>query len=91
MTESNQTISIRLPAKTREKLDLAAKRTRRSRSFLMQAALERHLSEIIDEQESGYRRNSLKKLLDFAQAGSRPNPPRSAEEIEAHIRWLRGQ
>jgi metal-responsive CopG/Arc/MetJ family transcriptional regulator len=87
MSMPSPTISIRLPVAARERLDRATKLTRRSRSFLMQEALERHLADIVGE-EGGERRR-LTTLLSLGGAGARPSQPRSAQEVDEHIRWLR--
>ena len=89
MSDTSPTISIRLPRAARESLDHAAMLTRRSRSFLMQAALERHLQEIIREQTQGSTPRRYATLQSLAGAGRRSGEPRSAEEIDNHIRWLR--
>lgn len=90
MTTHNPPISIRLPAKALQKLDRASKLTRRSRSFLMQEALARYLDEISGAETAPSLKPTLPKLLAYGQAKkSHPNG-RSATEILAHIRWLRG-
>ena len=90
MTQASPTISIRLPESSRVLLDKAAKQTRRSRSFLMKEALDRHLAEIVQEQTPSASKSKLTKLLSMAGSGVNPDKPRSIEEIDAHIRWLRG-
>ncbi len=87
MPTPSPTISIRLPKAARESLDKATKLTRRSRSFLMQEALERHLDTIVREETGGGRR--LTHLLSLAGAGKCAPAPRAADEIDEHIRWLR--
>lgn len=82
------TISIRLPVATRRSLDRAAKTTRRSRSFLMKEALDRHLADIVRD-ESAQPRKPLAHLLSMAGAGAGLAEPRPAAEIDAQIRWLR--
>ena len=82
-------VSLRLPKATRDKLDKAARATRRSRSFLMQEALERHLDEIVREDATA-RPKRFDVLLSLGGAGQRENAPRSAEDIQAYTNWLRG-
>ena len=89
MAVSSSTISIRLPPEARARLDRAKIKTRRSRSFLMQTALERHLDEIEREEAREAPRRRLTTLLSLAGAGADDKTPRSAEEIDQHIRWLR--
>lgn len=84
------TLSVRLPEKTRERLDQAATSTRRSRSFLIQEALERHLNEIVTEQGGDARKSRLERLLALAGVGERLAGPQTAEEIDARIREFRG-
>ncbi len=88
MPDTSPTISIRLPESSRKRLDRAAKATRRSRSFLMKEALDRYLTEIVENEQKAAAR-PLERLLGFARAGAGSATPRSAEEVDRHIRWLR--
>jgi predicted transcriptional regulator len=90
MTQVSPTISIRLPDADRKRLDKAVTQTRRSRSYLMKEALDRHLAEIVREETSDSPKQRLSKLLSLEGQGMRPGRERSAEEIDRHIRWLRG-
>jgi Arc/MetJ-type ribon-helix-helix transcriptional regulator len=87
MPDTHPTISIRLPPAARRTLDKAVKATRRSRSYLMKEALERHLADIVRE-EAQPPRKPLAHLLGMAGVGA-SSTPRTAREIDAHIRWLR--
>jgi Arc/MetJ-type ribon-helix-helix transcriptional regulator len=87
MAVLNPTISIRLPPTARRTLDKAVKATRRSRSYIMKEALDRHLADIVRE-ETQPPRKPLQHLLSMAGVGASV-PPRTAGEIDAHIRWLR--
>jgi predicted DNA-binding protein len=89
MAQVSPTISIRLPDADRVRLDKAVKQTRRSRSFIMKEALDRHLAEIVQEQTSIVPKKGLEKLLSLAGSGVNRENPRTIEEIDAHIRWLR--
>ncbi len=89
MSAPSPTISLRLPQEARARLDRATVKTRRSRSFLMQRALEKHLDEIEREETQGASRRSLATTLTLGGAGIPVNGPRSADEINAHLRWLR--
>ena len=89
MRVPSPTLSIRLAAATRSNLDRATKLTRRSRSFLMHEALERHLNDIIHEQTPPAPPSRLTTLLSLAGTGVNKKAPRSLAEIDAHIRWLR--
>jgi predicted DNA-binding protein len=88
MSQTSPTISIRLPLEARRSLDRAVKATRRSRSFLMKEALDRYLDEIVSGEEKT-RAKTLGNLLSMRGVGRDPLNPRTAEEIDAHIRWLR--
>jgi RHH-type transcriptional regulator, rel operon repressor / antitoxin RelB len=83
------TISLRLPKDARERLDRVATKSRRSRSYIIQEALERHLDEIEREELDEPKKGRLSTILNLAGAGTALNGPRSKEEIDAHIRWLR--
>jgi RHH-type transcriptional regulator, rel operon repressor / antitoxin RelB len=89
MATPSPTISIRLPKMSRLSLDRAAKLTRRSRSFLMQEALDRHLAEIVGEQTQETSKKGLSNLLSLAGAGKNSLKPRSAKDVDEHVRWLR--
>lgn len=89
MSNLSPTISIRLPNASRKDLDRAAKLTRRSRSFLMKEALDRYLADIVGEQTKLASKPHLSLLLKFSGAGAKVAVPRSAEEIDQHIKWLR--
>ncbi len=90
MNAHSPTISIRLPEEQRASLDRATKLTRRSRSFLVKEALERHLNDILREQTPEPPKRRLTHLLSLAGDGTSKDHVRTAEEIDAHIRWLRG-
>jgi predicted transcriptional regulator len=89
MNAHSPTFSIRLPQEQRESLETAIKLTRRSRSFIVKEALERHLPDIIREQSGEAPKRRLTHLLSLAGAGVRKDHVRTREEIDAHIRWLR--
>lgn len=89
MNAPSPTISIRLPEAARKNLDNATKLTRRSRSFLMKEALERHLADIVQEQTRGASKSRLATLLSFAGTGAKLGMTRSQEEIDQHVRWIR--
>jgi Arc/MetJ-type ribon-helix-helix transcriptional regulator len=89
MTAESPTISIRLPLPTRTTLDRAVKATRRSRSYIMKEALDRHLADIVRE-ETVMPRKPLAHLLSMAGIAAKlGQKPRTKEDIDAHIRWLR--
>jgi metal-responsive CopG/Arc/MetJ family transcriptional regulator len=87
--DSSPTISLRLPKEVRERLDNATARTRRSRSFLMQEALHRHLADIERDETQKNPKRHLATLLSVGGAGKRDASPRTDKDVNDHIRWLR--
>ena len=86
---SSSTLSLRLPADTRERLDRVAAKSRRSRSYIIQRALELHLDEVA-KREAPEPSGLYESLMKFAGAGANLHGGRSKEEIDADIRWSRG-
>ncbi len=84
---SSPTNSLRLPKQTLERLDRATARMRRSRSFLMQEALDRYLTEI--ERAEASRTKPLATLMSLKSAGVREGAWSSSEDVIEHIRRLR--
>lgn len=82
------TLSIRIPDDISSRLDRAAKSTHRSRSFIVKEALNKYLSEIVQDQGGGQTR--LEKLRALKGAGARQYGALSAEQIEADIHEFRG-
>jgi predicted DNA-binding protein len=89
MPPSDTTISIRLPKETRKALDEAAKVTRRSRAFLVKEALDHHLKRIMSQHNVEDRRRRFQLLYELQGAGAQDGG-RSAEDIDAMIRYIRG-
>jgi metal-responsive CopG/Arc/MetJ family transcriptional regulator len=89
MPATTPTISLRLPEVSRIKLDRAVKLTRRSRSYLVKAALDRYLADLIREDRPVGEKGYMSTLLSLEAKGVRASKPRSKEEIDQHIRWLR--
>ena len=83
------TISLRLPKEARERLARAAARARRSRSYIIQRALELHLDEVAREEAPPARPGRYGRLLAMEGAGIGSGGPRTKEEIDDYIRWLR--
>jgi predicted DNA-binding protein len=90
MAASDTTISVRLPLETRNALDRAAKSTRRSRAFLIKEALDKHLGALESDARAGQRHRRLALLKDLTSAGDRAGRKRSGAEIDAMIRFIRG-
>ena len=89
MQKSSATISVRLSEAARGTLDKAAKLTRRSRSFLMKEALERHLSEIVLEHKGAEGASRLDRILALSGAGVRHVGRQSTAAIDKRIRAFR--
>ena len=85
---STSTLSLRLPKDARDRLDKAAAQSRRSRSYIVQEALDRHLDEIVRE-ESQQKPQGLSFIRSLAGIGAERYGARTKEEIDSHIRWLR--
>jgi RHH-type transcriptional regulator, rel operon repressor / antitoxin RelB len=91
MTMATPSLSIRLPGEVRERLEQAAQRTNRSRSFLVQEALTRHLSDIVTDLGGAAGTTSrMEKLRAMKGAGARIYGPRSEEDIDGQVREFRG-
>jgi predicted DNA-binding protein len=91
MSEAAPIISFRLPKQHLTRLDALSALTRRSRSFLVKDAVARYIDEVMPEgstHEAPKRR--LTRLLALAGSGASSDHVRSSEEIDAHMRWLRG-
>jgi len=86
---SSPTISLRLPKETLERLDRATAHARRSRSFLMQEALNRYLQEIELQAPPPSKTRPLTKLMALEGAGYREGAWRSSDEVIEHVRRLR--
>ena len=89
MNVHSPTTTIRVRADLREPLERAVKLTRRSRSFIIMEALERHLKDIVREQNPEPPKRRLTRLLAIAGNGTSSDHVRSGDEINDHIRWLR--
>ena len=86
---STPTISLRLPQTARDKLDQLAKRLRRPRSYIMLRALELHYDDIVRQEEPRERPSRYANLLSMQGAAIGPDGPRTKQEIDDYIRWLR--
>jgi RHH-type transcriptional regulator, rel operon repressor / antitoxin RelB len=89
MTAESPTISLRLPKASLKSLDKAAKATRRSRSYLMREALDRYLVDITQKEAAPVVKPLSRLMAMRGIAEKLGQKPRTKEEIDAHIRWLR--
>jgi RHH-type rel operon transcriptional repressor/antitoxin RelB len=90
MPQPSTSLTLRLPVKTRKSLDKAAKITRRSRSFLMKEALDRHLPAIVGEETRKEDQNPMARILAMAGIGRQYVGEQNDEDIIARIREFRG-
>ncbi|MEQ1931226.1 MAG: ribbon-helix-helix domain-containing protein [Parvularculaceae bacterium] len=84
-------ISVRLPEETRNALDKAATKTQRSRAFIIKEALDRHLISILEEETVNAPRRSYERLRALRGVGVGSEGGRTAAEIAATIREIRGE
>lgn len=80
MTQASNMVTSRLPQDLVERLNHAARNTRRSRSWIIREALETYLSASPCQPAD---------LMSYAGAGVKLSERRTPEEVEAEIRWLR--
>lgn len=90
MPVTTPSLSVRLSPEVRQRLEQVASRMKRSRSFLVQEALVRHLDEVETAERVVGRSSRMEKLRALKGAGARAYGPLSAEQIEADIREFRG-
>jgi metal-responsive CopG/Arc/MetJ family transcriptional regulator len=89
MPTTSPTMSLRLPEEHRIELDRVAKIERRSRSYLVKEAVGKYLAEYRRQAAPQAEKGHLATLLSLEGKGVRASRPRSREEIDQHIRWLR--
>lgn len=86
---ASTTLSLRIPVEMRERLDRATVATRRSRNQIVRMALEQHLDRIAGGNRPSTA-EAVRRIRSFAGAGAPASGARSAAEIDAEMRWLRG-
>jgi predicted transcriptional regulator len=84
------TLSVRLPYDTSLRFDEVVKSTHRSRSYLVNEALDRHVDTILHAQNGG-RKSRLDMLRALKGAEAKHHGARSADVIDADIREFRGK
>ncbi|MBM3563063.1 MAG: ribbon-helix-helix protein, CopG family [Alphaproteobacteria bacterium] len=82
--------SVRLTDETRKILDEAARRTRRSRSYLVEETLKQFLPRIVQKETQPSPEERIRRLKELEGIGYRLVGPQSIEEIDARIREFRG-
>ena len=86
------TVPIRLTDENMARLESAAKSTHRSRSFLVNTAIEQQFRDIESgtPQDMPIKKGRLDRLLAMEGIGAKLYGPRTQEDIDAEIRELRG-
>lgn len=82
MARVSSMVISHLPKDLVEKLDQFAHAARRSRSWVIRSALEHYLENQPSNMPDG--------LMRYAGAGVALSKRRTTEEVDAEIRWLRG-
>ncbi len=82
--------SVRLSKETKKLLNEAARKTRRSRSYLIEETLKRHLPSLVRSGERPTKDERIRRLKELQGIGVRLAGGRTAEEIDARVREFRG-
>ena len=88
MPDDYPSVSVRLSPELMKALDDLARRQKRSRSAIVKEVLQKHLLE--DYDAPAKRKERLEGLMKFAGIGAELSTYKSAEEVDATIRYLRG-
>lgn len=91
MPGAAQPTSIRLSGATLALLDKTAKQTQRSRSHIVEEALQAHLSAADEGARADERRRRVEMLMRITQRGLRATVGLSSEEIDKRSREFRGE
>lgn len=90
------TLTVRLPDETRDALDQAAQTLRRSRAFIIKELVDRHLDALVDQDKAPVAPDSVAtqgrfaELFALAERGGALSRFKTAEEVDAYIRKIRG-
>ena len=90
MSGAAQPTSIRLTDATLQLLDKTAESTRRSRSHIIEEALQAHLSAEDEGGRAAMRRRRVQALMEIAERGERASAGFSSAEIDQRSREFRG-
>lgn len=82
--------SVRLSESTKKLLDEAARKTRRSRSFLVEETLKQHLSSVVRNEAGSTKVEKIRRLKELQGIGVRLVGEQSAESLEQRGREFRG-
>ena len=90
MSTASHPTSIRLSKETLALLDQRARETKRSRSFLVEQAVRKHLAVVSEHADGNDANRKLERLQAFKGAGAKLYRPLSSEQIEALHRDFSG-
>jgi uncharacterized protein (DUF1778 family) len=90
MPAASATVSLRLPAKIKTRIDKAAKARKTSRSKFMLEAVVARLDAPDPAAEQSARMKSLEEFMADLNEARKNFAPRSAEDIDAQVRENRG-
>lgn len=81
MTTTTHPTSVRLSKETLALLDRRARETKRSRSFLVEQAVRRHLAAVADPADAAETARKIEHLRTFKGAGTKTHRPLSPDQI----------
>ena len=90
MSETTHPTSVRLSKETLALLDQRARETKRSRSFLVEQALKRHLAAVAFRETSDEAARKIGRLRSFKGIGAKLHGPLTTEQIEGLRREFSG-
>jgi metal-responsive CopG/Arc/MetJ family transcriptional regulator len=90
MPAASATVSVRMPAKIKARIDRAAKARKASRSEFIMDVLVSHLDAPDPAAEQAERMKALEEFLADLREARKHIAPRAAEDIDAQIREFRG-
>ena len=90
MSSAHTVVPIHLPDEMRRRLDRASGKTRRTRDEIVEEALARHLDALEKPVGELNARERIDGVLALAGSGVPDTGPLTPDEIDARVRWLRG-
>jgi predicted transcriptional regulator len=87
---TTSSITLRITKSMEMELDRIAREQKRSRSYVMKEAFAHYVSSEKPQIKAARKPFNLEHFLKFAGSGVTPGTERTVEEIDADIRWLRG-
>jgi predicted DNA-binding protein len=86
---SKSTLSLRITRDMRNRLDREAEETQRSRAHIVQQALDEHFDRLEQNASQQKRQGRYSGLLGLQGAAISATGPRTKQDIDDYIRWLR--